>query len=318
MNQRWNRRAVLAFVLMGSMLERDGPTQSGCRRARGDSSWPEYGHSGWRATGDARPRGRRPGASWSTMSVPTARTGASTPSTESLQVHPGDTIVFTLAPNPQAFHTVHLLALGMTPLEFYGGFSGGFIQPNLAQPGEWQRTSSGFRRAPRAGAPANTHASASTSRMTSASGSPPPSSSTRRREAARGTRRTRPIDPATRPGPYYIMSDVDGPTMFGRIDVVAPDQPVQAASDLEAAAQRQYEADLAWLAGHDWLDFRRKCRTRTAQDLAGRRRQRRSDGCSGRRVGGGFGIAGVFRGNAASVPSRSAASATAHIVAGDQ
>ncbi len=63
------------------------------------------------------------------------------------------------------------------------------------------------------------------------------------------------LDPAMRPGPYYFMSDVDGPTMIGRIDVVAPDQPVQAASELETAAQRQYEADLAWLAGLDRIDF---------------------------------------------------------------
>ncbi len=62
-----------------------------------------------------------------------------------LQAHPGDTIVFTLAPNPQAFHTVHLLALGMTPMEFYQGFSGGFIQPDVTRPGEWQRTFFGFQ-----------------------------------------------------------------------------------------------------------------------------------------------------------------------------
>jgi hypothetical protein len=44
---------------------------------------------------------------------------------DNLQAHPGDTIVFSLAPNPQAFHTVHMLTLGMTVLEWYSGFSGG-------------------------------------------------------------------------------------------------------------------------------------------------------------------------------------------------
>jgi plastocyanin len=39
--------------------------------------------------------------------------------------------------------------------------------------------------------------------------------------------------------------------MSGRIDIVPADQPVQSAADVEAAAQRQYEADLAWLAGID-------------------------------------------------------------------
>ena len=56
-----------------------------------------------------------------------------------LQAHPGDTIVFTLAPNPQAFHTVHVLTVGMTPLEWYSGFSGGFIQSDLTRPGGGKR-----------------------------------------------------------------------------------------------------------------------------------------------------------------------------------
>src|SRR5436190_1425912 len=49
---------------------------------------------------------------------------------DQLQAHPGDTIVFTLARNPQAFHTVTLLYQGLTPLEAWSGFSGGFAQPN--------------------------------------------------------------------------------------------------------------------------------------------------------------------------------------------
>jgi plastocyanin len=39
--------------------------------------------------------------------------------------------------------------------------------------------------------------------------------------------------------------------MIGWIEVMAPDQPVQSAGDLAAAAQLQYEADLVWLASHD-------------------------------------------------------------------
>ncbi|MFN8664502.1 MAG: hypothetical protein U0075_21665 [Thermomicrobiales bacterium] len=173
-----------------------------------------------------------------------------------LQVHPGDSIEFTLAPNQQAYHTVHLLALGMTPMEFYQGFSGGFVQPDLTNPGGWERTYFGFQ----AGTPcgrAGQHTCPVvdvTDDISFGLASPvlvnaPPAG------GEGNTSWLTTIDPNVRPGPYYIMSDVDGPTMIGRVDVVPFDQPVQSASDLEAAAARQYEADLAWLAGHDRIDF---------------------------------------------------------------
>ncbi|MDQ2652866.1 MAG: hypothetical protein M3Z20_07450 [Chloroflexota bacterium] len=175
---------------------------------------------------------------------------------DALQVHPGDSIEFTLAPNQQAFHTVHLLALGMTPMEFYQGFSGGFVQPDLTNPGGWERTYFGFQ----AGTPcgrAGQHTCVSvdvTDDISFGLASPvlvnaPPSG------GEGNTSWITTLDPAVRPGPYYIMSDVDGPTMLGRIDVVPSDQPVQSAAELEAAAARQYEADLAWLAGHDRIDY---------------------------------------------------------------
>ncbi len=175
---------------------------------------------------------------------------------DTLQVHPGDSIEFTLAPNQQAFHTVHLLALGMTPMEFYQGFSGGFIQPDLTQPGGWERTYFGFQ----AGTPcgrAGQHTCVSVDVTDDisfglASGvlvNAPPSG------GEGNTAWVTTIDANVRPGPYYIMSDVDGPTMIGRIDVVPFDQPVQSASELDAKAARQYEADLAWLAGQDRIDY---------------------------------------------------------------
>ncbi len=173
-----------------------------------------------------------------------------------LQVHPGDSIEFTLAPNQQAFHTVHLLALGMNPMEFYGGFSGGFVQPDLSMPGGWERTYFGFQ----AGTPcgrAGQHTCVSidvTDDISFGLASPvlvnaPPSG------GEGNTSWITTIDANVRPGPYYIMSDVDGPTMLGRVDVVPFDQPVQSASELEATAARQYEADQAWLAGHDRIDY---------------------------------------------------------------
>lgn len=173
-----------------------------------------------------------------------------------LQVHPGDSIEFTLAPNQQAFHTVHLLALGMTPMEFYQGFSGGFVQPDLTTPGGWERTYFGFQ----AGTPcgrAGQHTCVSvdvTDDISFGLASPvlvnaPPSG------GQGNTSWVTTIDADVRPGPYYIMSDVDGPTMLGRIDVVPFDQPVQSAEDLAAMGARQYEADLDWLAGHDRIDY---------------------------------------------------------------
>jgi len=51
------------------------------------------------------------------------------------------------------------------------------------------------------------------------------------------------------------MGDVDGPTMTGRLDVVAPDQPVEAISELETSAQRQYEPNPTWLVGQDGIDY---------------------------------------------------------------
>ena len=53
------------------------------------------------------------------------------------------------------------------------------------------------------------------------------------------------------PGPYYMMSNVDGPVMSGLIEVVALDQPVQGQEALDAAAELQYQADLLALAALD-------------------------------------------------------------------
>jgi len=254
MNERIHRRAVLSLVLVAIMV---APFALLGRVANAQEATPAGAQTG---VVGAQPATPVPGAqTWhvlvNNVSPDDENWSFTSFYPNHLQVHPGDTIVFTLAPNPQAFHTVHLLALGMTPMEFYAGFSGGFIQPNLAQPGEWQRTYFGFQ----AGTPcgrAGQHTCVSvdiTDDISFGVASPvlvnPPAGG-----GEGNTAYTAVIDPATRPGPYYVMSDVDGPTMFGRIDVVAPDQPVQAASELEAAAQRQYEADLVWLAGLDGLE----------------------------------------------------------------
>jgi plastocyanin len=256
MNERWHRHAVLALVLVMTML---APVAQFGRVAGAQEATPFGPQMGTPVA--AQPATPVPGAqTWHVLVNNVSPDGENWSFNafypNHLQAHAGDTIVFTLAPNPLAFHTVHLLALGMTPLEFYAGFSGGFIQPNLAPPGEWQRTFFGFP-APtpcgRAGQDPCVHVDItddiSFGIASAVLVNPPPGG------GEGNTSFTVTLDPAMRPGPYYVMSDVDGPTMVGRIDVLAPNQPVQAASELEAAAQRQYEADLAWLAGHDWLEF---------------------------------------------------------------
>lgn len=240
MNDRWRSRIVFAAVLVAMLL---APALVLGRGAGAQEATPVPGAQTWHVlVNNASPDGEN----WSFNTFYPGH----------VQVHPGDSILFTLAPNQQAFHTVHLLALGMNPMEFYQGFSGGFVQPNLMQPGEWQRTFFGFQ----AGTPcgrAGQHTCVSvdvTDDISFGLASPvlvnaPPSGGTG------NTSFVTTIDAATRPGPYYVMSDVDGPTMIGRIDVVPADQPVQTADELAAAAQRQYEADLAWLAGLDRIDY---------------------------------------------------------------
>src|SRR5579884_3028755 len=171
-----------------------------------------------------------------------------------LQAHPGDTIVFTLAANPQAFHTVHVLALGMTPLEFYQGFAAGFEQPFPNQPGTWQRTFSGGNEptppcahAGQTPCPISHVQNAIEFGISSGVLVNPPSGSGGKGNTSFAVT----LDPKLAPGVFFFMSDVDGPTMSGRIDVVPPDQPVQSAAELQGDAQRQYQADLTWFASQD-------------------------------------------------------------------
>lgn len=172
-----------------------------------------------------------------------------------LQAHPGDTIIFTLAPNPQAFHAIHMVTVGMTAMEWYSGFAGGFLQSDQTRPGGWQTPYFGIEAASPCGradqAPCLYNADDIGSpglEFGLNSGvlvNPPP-------DGGEGnTSFTITLDPELLPGPYYVTSDVDGSTMSGRIDVISADQSVQTAGDVESAAQRQYEADLIALSGID-------------------------------------------------------------------
>ena len=251
MNQQWYRRAVWALVLvlivlaplaqLGRVAGAQEATPAGAQ-----PSTPVPGAQTWHVLVD---NVSPPGENWS----------FNTFYPDHLQVHPGDTIVFTLAANPQAFHTVHILTLGMTPLEWYSGFSGGFIQTDLTRPGGWQSPFFGIESATLCGRAGQDpclfnydDVGIPGEEFGVNSGvlvNPPPDG------GVGNTSFTVTLDAGLHPGPYYVTSDADGSTMSGRIDVVAPDQPVQPADELAAAAQRQYETDLAWLAGQDRIVY---------------------------------------------------------------
>jgi plastocyanin len=173
---------------------------------------------------------------------------------DNLQVHPGDTIVFKLAPNPNAYHTAMVLVRAMTPMEMYQGFAGGYVLGNPAEPDSFMTTFFNSERGDplppcgRAGQDPCPVAPSTDVEFGFNSGvlvNPPA-------EGGEGhTSFAVTLAPELPPGPYYFTSLVDGPSMSGRIDVVAPDQPVQSADALLAMAERQYQADLAWLATND-------------------------------------------------------------------
>ena len=185
---------------LGSRPRRDHggavrPARSGCRRARGDACWRANGTS----VVGAQLGTPVPGAqTWHVLVNNVSPEGENwsfnTFYPDNLQAHPGDTIVFTLAPNPQAFHTVHILTLGMTPLEWYSGFSGGFVQSDLTRPGGWQSPYFGIEAATpcgRAGQDPCLFNADDIGHPDWNLASTPASSSTRRRAAARATRRSR-------------------------------------------------------------------------------------------------------------------------------
>jgi plastocyanin len=230
LSERWQRRTVLALVLVAILVAPCGQLGrvAGAQEATpagATLATPVPGAQTWHVlVNNVSPEGEN----WS----------FNTFYPDYLQAHPGDTIVFTLAPNPQAFHTVQILTGWKTPIEFYQGFNGGFRQPDPARPGEWQSTYFGVDpRSPcgRVGQdpclfPGDVGFGINSGVLVN----PPP-------DGGEGNPSfTVTLDPALPPGPYDVLSLVDGPTMNARIDIVAPDQPVQSQELLEAAAGLQY------------------------------------------------------------------------------
>ncbi len=262
MNERWQRHVVLALVLVAIMV---APVAQLGRVAGAQEATP----AGGQAATPAGAQAATPAAAQAATPVPGAQTwhvlvNNVSPDGENwsfnafypdhLRAHPGDAIVFTLAANPNAFHTVMVLNQDLPPIEMYQGFAGGFVRPvDPSQPDRLISTyfdtglgpppcgSAGQDPCPVGSPNVEVEFGLSSAVLVN----PPPGS------LQGNTSFTVRLDPAAPLGPHFFTSIVDGPTMSGWIEIVAPDQPVQPAAELAATAQRQYEADLAWLATND-------------------------------------------------------------------
>lgn len=163
-----------------------------------------------------------------------------------LQAHAGDTITFTVAKNPNAFHTVELLAPSLTPEQGYPGFA--FKDEDDVPP---TLEATFFNSKPFFGASPSTLCGRGqnepcmfmgTSTVALKSGvlvNPPPDGS--------GTGNpsfTMQLDNGVQPGTYFFVCLVHGPSMSGSIDVLPSNQPAQSADVLKADADRAYAADL--------------------------------------------------------------------------
>jgi plastocyanin len=168
-----------------------------------------------------------------------------------LQAHAGDSITFTVAKNPNAFHTVELLAPALMPEQGYPGFA---FRDEDDDPPTLEATF--FNSKPFFGASPSTLCGRGqnepcvfmgTSTVALKSGvlvNPPPDGS-----GAGNPSFTLRLDGGVPPGTYFFVCLVHGPSMSGSIDVLPPSQPAQTADVLKADADRSYTADLDRLDG---------------------------------------------------------------------
>jgi plastocyanin len=167
-----------------------------------------------------------------------------------LQAHPGDTITFTVAKNPNAFHTIELLAPALIPVQGYPGFAfkdGDDDPPPLSAVFFNSKPFFGASPSTLCGRDGNAPCVfMGTSTVALKSGvllNPPPDGS--------GTGNpsfTMQLDTGVQPGTYFFLCLVHGPSMSGSIDVLPITQPAQSPDVLKADADRQYSADLLRLA----------------------------------------------------------------------
>jgi plastocyanin len=176
------------------------------------------------------------------------------------QAHPGDTVTFIVAKNPNAFHTVELLAPALMPEQGYPGFA--FKDEDDDPP---PLSAVFFNSKPFFGASPSTLCGRDgndpcvfmgTSTVALKSGvlvNPPPDGS-----GTGNTSFTMQLDTGVQPGTYFFICLVHGPSMSGSIDVLPSSQVVQSPDVLKADADRQYSADLLSLT-----DLSRSIRTPT-------------------------------------------------------
>ncbi|HTE86095.1 MAG TPA: hypothetical protein VK821_15325, partial [Dehalococcoidia bacterium] len=163
-----------------------------------------------------------------------------------LQAHAGDTITFTVAKNPNAFHTVELLAPALIPDQGYPGFA---FRDEDDDPPTLEATY--FNSKPFFGAspstlcgrgdnPACVFTGSSTAALKSGVLlNPPPDGS--------GTGNpsfTLQLDPAVMPGTYFFVCLVHGPSMNGSLEVLPQEERAQSVEALKADADSAYSADL--------------------------------------------------------------------------
>jgi plastocyanin len=163
-----------------------------------------------------------------------------------LQAHAGDSITFAVAKNPNAFHTVELLAPALMPEQGYPGFA---FRDDDDDPAPLSTTY--FNSKPFFGASPSTLCGrgqnapcvfAGTTTVALKSGvllNPPPDGS-----GAGNPSFTLQLDAGVKPGTYFFICLVHGPAMNGSIDVLPAAQTAQSADTLKADADRSYAADL--------------------------------------------------------------------------
>jgi plastocyanin len=166
-----------------------------------------------------------------------------------LQVHAGDTVTFSVANNPNAFHTVELLAPTLTPDQGYPGFA--FKDEDDDPP---PLSTTFFNSKPFFGASPSTLCGRGgnapcvfmgTSTVALKSGvlvNAPPDGS-----GAGNPSFTLQLDAGVQPGTYFFVCLVHGPSMHGSIDVLPSEQPAQSVDVLKADADRAFNMDLQQL-----------------------------------------------------------------------
>jgi plastocyanin len=169
------------------------------------------------------------------------------------QAHAGDLISFRVANNPNALHAIELLPAGWTPDQGYPGFD--FIDDDDSPP---TMAAVYFNSKPFFGAQPSTlcgrggnepcvFEGMGTTSLKSGVLVPPPSDGSGTGNPSFSFR----LGPNVRPGTYFFICLVHGPSMQGSVDVLPKDQRARSPEDLRSDADRSYQADVFRLTDLD-------------------------------------------------------------------